>query len=186
MGYEQMEDGGPFCFLAPALSRQQSQWGQDHWERSAADQQSGQYRLEDGGQHLAGKQHLPGSAVPSTENQAGGSYRDQGYGGQVGPLGLPHAALRDAIRGPRSRVLRGPAPPATDQVPQVESRQAWVPSHRSSGSLKAVEFLERERGIVEPDKGVLACEQPLSQETDDTSVALFIVEDFKKANFFAD
>src|SRR5262249_49693789 len=65
---------------------------------------------------------------------------DQGHGGQARSTGLPHAALRDAIRGPRSRVLRGSAPQTTDQVSEVESRQARVPNHRSCGSLKARSF----------------------------------------------
>ena len=101
---------------------------------------------------LRHKQHLSRSTVPSTENQAGRSRRDQGHGRQAGPFGLPHAALRDEIRGPRSGVLRGPTPPTTDQTPQVESRQAGIPNHPSSGSLKnrgpvfGEEFLEREKG----------------------------------------
>src|SRR5437660_409057 len=40
MGYEQVEDGTPFCFLATAVSRQPDQRRQDHWERPIADQQS--------------------------------------------------------------------------------------------------------------------------------------------------
>ena len=38
MGYEQMEDRGPFRFLATAVSGQSNQRRQDHRERSAADQ----------------------------------------------------------------------------------------------------------------------------------------------------
>src|SRR5713101_7282542 len=39
MGYEQVEDGTPFCFLAAAVSRQSDQRRQNHWERPIADQQ---------------------------------------------------------------------------------------------------------------------------------------------------
>src|SRR5437879_3732371 len=132
MGYEQMENGGPSRFLAAAVSGQShlsnrafgprkcmknhgqrptsfgfsTQREQGHWERAVAHQQSGQYRSKDGGQHLAAQQNLSGSAVPSIPNQVGGSHRHQSYGGQAGPPGLPHAALRDEIRGPRSGLLR--------------------------------------------------------------------------------
>src|SRR2546429_208945 len=95
-----------FRFLAAAVSGQSHQREQGHWQRSAAHQQSDQYRLEDGGQHLAAKQNLSGSTIPSIPNQVGGAHRDQGHGRQAGPLGLPHAALRDEIRGPRSSLLR--------------------------------------------------------------------------------
>src|SRR5258708_4939552 len=133
MGHEQMEDRGPFCFLAAAVSGQSNQRRQDHWERSAADQQSGQYRLEDGGYHLAVKQNLSGSAVPSIANQVGGSHRHQGHGRQAGPLGLPHAPLRNEIRRPRSSLLRASTPPVTDQAPQGQSRKARIPSHPNTG-----------------------------------------------------
>jgi hypothetical protein len=43
-----------------------------------------------GSQQLTDEQHLCGSAVPSTQNQAGGSGGHQGHGGQASPLGLPH------------------------------------------------------------------------------------------------
>src|SRR2546427_8142039 len=46
-----------FRFLAAAVSGQSHQREQGHWQRSAAHQQSDQYRLEDGGQHLAAKQN---------------------------------------------------------------------------------------------------------------------------------
>src|SRR5271155_1840878 len=110
MGYEQMGDRGPFCFLAAVLSGQSHQRRQDHWERSAADEQSGQYHIEVGGHHPT--------------------------------------ALMNEIRGPRSRVLRGPTPPTTDQTSQVQSCQAWIPGHANSGGLKAdlEEFLERVAG----------------------------------------
>jgi len=39
MGYEQVEDREPFCFLAEAVSGQQNQWRQSHWERSHVHQQ---------------------------------------------------------------------------------------------------------------------------------------------------
>jgi hypothetical protein len=76
----------------------QSQWGQDHWERAAADQQSNYQCVENGSQQLTDEQHLCGSAVPSTQNQAGGSGGHQGHGSQASPLALPHAAPRHAIR----------------------------------------------------------------------------------------
>ena len=115
MGYEQMEDRGPFRFLAAAVSGQSNQRGQDHRERSAANQQPSDHRSKDGGQHLAAKQHLFGSAVSSTQNQARSSRCDQGHGRQAGPTGLPHAPLRDEIRRPRSGVLRGSTSQATNQ-----------------------------------------------------------------------
>src|SRR6266446_8377913 len=130
-----MGDRGPFRFLATAVSGQSNQRRQDRWERSPADEESGQYR-NGGGQHATEKQHLSGSAVPSIENQVGGSYRDQGHGREAGPLGLPHAALRDEICRSRSGVLRGSTPASTDQTAQVESRQAGIPDRPSSGRLK--------------------------------------------------
>jgi hypothetical protein len=54
------------------------------------DEQSGQHRLADGGQHLTDEQYLSGSAVPSIQNQAGLPHCDQGHGRQAGALGLPH------------------------------------------------------------------------------------------------
>src|ERR1700741_1436208 len=145
MGYEQMGDRGPFCFLAAALSGQSHQRRQDHWKRSAADEQSGQYRFEDGGQQLTPKKDLSRSTVPPSEKQTGHSRGNQGHGCEAGTFRLPHAPLRNEIRGPRSGVLRGPTPPTTDQTSQVQSRQAWIPSHPSSGGLNAEvqEFLER-------------------------------------------
>src|SRR6266480_2010093 len=68
-----------FRFLAAAVSGQSHQREQGHWQRSAAHQQSDQYRLEDGGQHLAAKQNLSGSTIPSIPNQVGGAHRDQGH-----------------------------------------------------------------------------------------------------------
>ena len=38
MGYEQVEDRGPFRFLVTAVSGQPNQRRQDHWQRPAADQ----------------------------------------------------------------------------------------------------------------------------------------------------
>src|SRR5207302_1585139 len=83
--------------------------------------------------HLAVKQNLSGSAVPSIANQVGGSHRDQGHGRQAGPLGLPHAALRHEIRGPRSSRLRASTPRVTDQAPQGQSPKARIPSHPNTG-----------------------------------------------------
>src|SRR6266566_1583641 len=116
MGYGQMGDRGPFRFLATSVSGQSNQRRQDHWERSAADEESGQYLSQDGGQHATEKQHLSGSAVPPIQNQARVSHCDQGHGGQTGSIGVPHAAPRDEIRGPRSEVLRDPTPQPTDQT----------------------------------------------------------------------
>src|SRR5882672_737765 len=48
--YEQMADRAPLCFLATTVSGQQSQWGQDHWERAAADQQPNHQYVENGSQ----------------------------------------------------------------------------------------------------------------------------------------
>src|SRR5438046_1775140 len=84
-------------------------------------------------QHLAAKQNLSGSTIPSIPNQVGGAHRDQGHGRQAGPLGLPHAALRDEIRGPRSSLLRASTPRVTDQAPQGQSRKARIPSHPNTG-----------------------------------------------------
>jgi len=67
-------------------------------------------------------------------------------------IGVPHAALRDALRGPRSGVLPGPTPTVTDQVSQLESHQLRIPNHPSSGSLKRREFLERNDEVC---KGIL-------------------------------
>src|SRR5205823_8460253 len=93
------------------------------------------YRLKDGRHYLTTKQNLSGSAVPSTPNQARGSHRHQGHGGQAGPFDLPHAALRNEIRGPRSGLLRASTPAFTDQAAQMESRQAGIPNRRSPGRL---------------------------------------------------
>src|SRR5439155_12251210 len=137
MGYEQMGDRGPFRFLATAVSGQSNQRGQDHRERSPANQQQNNPRSKDGGQHPATQQHLFGGPVPSTQNQARSSYRNQGHGSQAGPTCLPHAALRNAIRGPWGGVLRSSTSQATNQLSQMESRQAGIQNHRSVGSVKA-------------------------------------------------
>jgi hypothetical protein len=57
---------------------------------------------------------------------------------------LRHTRISTA-RPPRSGVLRGPTPATTDQTFQVESCQAWIPGHPSSGNLNAEvqESLER-------------------------------------------
>src|SRR6201988_5319608 len=126
MGYEQMGDRGPFCFLAAALSGQSNQRRQSHWERSAADEQSGQYRLEDGGQHLTHEQDLSRSTVPPSEKQTGHSRGDQSHGRQAGTFGLPHASLRNEVCRPRSGVLLVPTPPTTDQTSHIETLQDWI------------------------------------------------------------
>src|SRR6266446_6622962 len=135
-----MGDRRPFRFLATAVSGQSNQRRQDRWERSPADEESGQYLSQDGGQHATEKQHLSGSAVPPIQKQARVSHRDQGHGGQAGPIGVPHAAPRDEIRGPRSEVLRDPTPQPTDQTAQVESCQAGISSCPSSRSVTRESF----------------------------------------------
>src|SRR5262249_17213491 len=135
MGYEQMADREPFCFLAAPVPGQSHQWRQDHWQRAAAHQQQSDHRFKDGGQQLAAEQNLPRSAVPTPKDQTRWPHRDQGHGRQARPFGLPHAPLRDEIRGPRSAVLPSSTPPTTNQAPQVESQQAWIPRCRSSCCL---------------------------------------------------
>src|SRR6266566_4093942 len=144
---EQMARRRSFRFLAAAVSGQSHQREQGHWQRSAAHQQSDQYRLEDGGQHLAAKQNLSGSTIPSIPNQVGGAHRDQGHGRQAGPLGLPHAALRDEIRGPRSSLLRASTPRVTDQAPQGQSRKARIPSHPNTGGGLTRRSFWRDGGV---------------------------------------
>ena len=53
-----MGDRGP---LATAVSGQSNQLRHDHWERSSADEESGQYCPQDGGHHATEKQHLLGA-----------------------------------------------------------------------------------------------------------------------------
>jgi hypothetical protein len=60
----------PFCILAAAVSRQSNQRRQNHWQRETTDQESGQYRLANGSQHLTAKQYILGSAVSPITNQA--------------------------------------------------------------------------------------------------------------------
>src|SRR5256886_17449881 len=103
-----------FRFLAAVVSGQPDQWREDHRERSAADQQQSDYCFKDGGQHLTTKRYLSRSAIPSTANQVGSPNRDQGHGGQAGPLGLPDAPLRNQICGQRSNLLPASTPPTTD------------------------------------------------------------------------
>jgi transposase len=67
-----MENGEPFCILAAAVSRQSNQRRQNHWQRETTDQESGQYRLANGSQHLTAKQYILGSAVSPIANQARG------------------------------------------------------------------------------------------------------------------
>src|SRR5215472_2952776 len=126
MGYEQMGNRGPFCFLVAPVPGQSHQWRQDHWQGEAANQQQGDRRFKDGRQQLAANQYLSGSAVPTPKEQVGWPYRDQGHGRQARPFGLSHAPLRDEIRGQRSDVLPSSTSPSTDKAPQVESQQAWI------------------------------------------------------------
>jgi hypothetical protein len=60
MGYEQVEDREPFCFLVEAVSGQQNQWGQRHGERSHAHQQPRHHCLKDGGHYSTGERQLFG------------------------------------------------------------------------------------------------------------------------------
>jgi transposase len=62
-------------------------------------------RVKNGRQYLTGKQYLSRSAISPTENKVGSSRCHQSHGRQTSPIGLPHAALRDAIRRSRSRTL---------------------------------------------------------------------------------
>jgi hypothetical protein len=71
MGYEQVEDREPFCFLAEAVSGQQNQWGQSHWERSHAHQQPRDHCLKDGGHYFTGERQLFRGAVPPISDSAG-------------------------------------------------------------------------------------------------------------------
>jgi transposase len=80
MGYEQMEERGPFRFLAPPVSRQPNQREQDYRERSAADEPPRQCRSEDGGQYVTPQQYLSRSTVSPIQSEAGRSGRGQGYG----------------------------------------------------------------------------------------------------------
>src|ERR1700730_13268640 len=135
-----MGNRGPFRFLATAVSGQSNQRRKDHWERSATDKESSQHRFENGGQYVTGKQYVSGSAVSSIQNSARCPHCDQGHGGQVGAIGVPHAALWDQVHGPRCEVLRGPTSRSTDQTAQVESCQARISSRPTSCSLKRGSF----------------------------------------------
>lgn len=137
-----LADEAHFCFLAAVVSGQSHQWQQDHWEGPAADQQSSQHCLADGGHYPTEQQYLSGGAVPSTEDQAGCTDCDQGHGGQAGSFGLPYAALRAEVPGPRSGVPRSSTPCAADQLSQGQSRQPRIPTHSNSGGLGR-EFLTR-------------------------------------------
>jgi hypothetical protein len=66
-----MENGEPFCILAAAVSRQSNQRRQNHWQRETTDQESGQYRLANGSQHLTAKQYILGSAVSPIRTKLG-------------------------------------------------------------------------------------------------------------------
>jgi hypothetical protein len=130
-----MGDREPFCFLAAAMPGQSHQRRQDHWERPATDEQSSQHRPEDGGHQLTGKQHVSGSAVPSTENQTRPTHCHQGHGRQAGTSGLTHAALRNEIGRSRSRTLSGATPQTANQASQVQCRQARIPPRRGRGGV---------------------------------------------------
>jgi transposase len=89
------KDEGPLRFLAAAVSGQSHQWRQGLGKRSVAHEQSCKYCLEDGSQHVTGKQHLSGSAVSPIQNQARRPRCHQSHGRQAGAIGLPYASLRD-------------------------------------------------------------------------------------------
>src|SRR5271155_1211128 len=93
--------------------------------RSAAHEQSCKYCLEDGSQHVTGKQHLSGSAVSPIQNQARRPSCNHSHGGQAGAIGLPYALLRDEIRRPGSKIVRGPTPRETDRTTQMEKPPSW-------------------------------------------------------------
>src|ERR1700674_3041640 len=131
MGYEQVEDREPFCFLAEAVSGQQNQWGQSHRERSHAHQQPRDHCLKDGGHYFTGERQLFRGAVPPISDSAGASGGDQGHGRQTRPARLPHAALRNEICRPRSRALRDTTPQTAGHPSQAKSRPARFANHRS-------------------------------------------------------
>ncbi len=116
----QMGHRESFRFLAAVVSGQPHQRREDHRQTTAADQQPGPCRPEDGGQHLTAKQHLSRSAVPSAADQTGRTRGYQGHGRQAGALGLPHAALRHEVRGSGNGILPSQTPPPTDPTSQVE------------------------------------------------------------------
>src|ERR1700720_267403 len=62
-------------------------------------------------------------------------------------MGQRRNGERDVDWSPVARASRGPTPSTSDQTPQVESLQAWIPDHPSSGGLRAdvPEFLENYR-----------------------------------------
>src|SRR6516165_670729 len=152
MGHEQMEDGEPFCLLAQAVSEQHDQWWQDYWQRSDAHQQSGYDSVKDVGQIVTAERQLFGSAVPPIAKSARGTCGNQSHGSQAGPFGVPHVAPWDEIRGQRSRGLRVPTPPASNQLSQAESRHARIPGHRTSRSLSAkVSGVSGEKGAIAPN-----------------------------------
>src|SRR5207245_5059169 len=97
MGYEQMENGGPFRFLAAAVSGQSHQREQGHWQRATPDQQSDQYRLENGSQHLAAEQNLSGSTIPSIQNQLGGHGLDGDGDRKSTRLNSSHGSISYAV-----------------------------------------------------------------------------------------
>src|SRR6516162_6709596 len=158
MGHEQMEDGEPFCLLAQAVSEQHDQWWQDYWQRSDAHQQSGYDSVKDVGQIVTAERQLFGSAVPPIAKSARGTCGNQSHGSQAGPFGVPHVAPWDEIRGQRSRGLRVPTSPASDQLAQAQSRHARIPGHRSSRSLSAKVSGERAKqphsGPLPPDRNL--------------------------------
>ena len=102
MGYEQVEDLEPFCFLAKAVPGQQNQWGQSHRQSSHAHQQPRDHCLKDGDQYSTGERQLFRGAIPPTSDPPGTSGGDQGHGCQTRPPRLPYAALRNEICRPRA------------------------------------------------------------------------------------
>ena len=81
-----------------------------------------------------------GAQFRRLRSKTGGSRGDQGHGRQAGPFGLPHAPLRNEIRGPRSGVLRGPTPPATDQHTSRGKPPNWDSRSSKFQRLKSGSF----------------------------------------------
>ena len=85
-------------------------------------------------------------ALPPIPKSAGTPGSHQGHGCRARPSGLPHAALRDEIPGPGSRVLRSPVPQTAGELPEATSRPARIANHRSCGpGLNQEEFLGRNK-----------------------------------------
>jgi len=147
MGYKQMGDRGPFRFLVTSVSGQSNQRSQDHWEGRLPTKNRVSIALKMAASTLRRSSAYLGAQFRRLRTKLGAPIASQGHGGQVGPIGVPHAALRDEVRRPRGGVLRGPTAQPTDQTPKVESCQARISSCRSSCNLRRGEFLGSEKQI---------------------------------------